>query len=197
MSRSIQQIQQVVLLCQQLVNLGLQGRQIEFIVFVQHFIGSEFAAHVVAQYLIGTPIPIGAQSSFALVQIVPNGMVDSTGAASSCNCGNIAIRAGIAKGSGQHAIKIFRQAADGCISDQFVGLQATVYLFYGGQAHQLFILVQNSADGSVGYSILAKFSSSCYRSCVSTENFVLGSLALSMFCSNTHNHNICLLALIL
>ena len=196
MCRSVQQIQQVILLGQQLINLSLQSRQIEFIVFVQHLIGSEFAAHIVAQHLVSAPIPVGAQSSLALVQIVPNSMVNSAGTTSGSYSSNITFRAGVAKGSGQHAVQIFRQATDGCISNQFVGLQATIYLFHSGQAHELFILVQNSADGSVSYGVLAVFSSSCYRSSVSTKNFVLGSLALCMFCSNTHYHNICLLALI-
>ena len=117
MRRSIQQIQQVVLLCQQLVNLLLQGRQIEFIIFVQHFIGGEFAAHIVAQHLISAPIPVGAQSSLALVQIVPNSMVNSAGTTSGSYSSYITFRAGVAKGSGQHAIQIFGQTTNGCVSD--------------------------------------------------------------------------------
>ena len=92
MRRSIQQIQQVVLLSQKLVNLLLQGRQVKFVFRIQHLVGRKVAAHILAQHLVRAPIPIGAQHSFANVGIVPDSMVDSTGAAGRSHSRNIALR---------------------------------------------------------------------------------------------------------
>ena len=187
--RSVQQIQQVILLSKQLVNLFLQSRQVELIVFVQHFIGGEIAAHILAQHFVCTPVPIGAEHGITVIGVVPDSMVDSTGAACGCNCGNVAFRTGVAEGSSQYAVQIFRQTADRCVSNHFVSGKTAENLFYSRQADELFILVQNSADGSVGNGILAVFGSSCHCSSVSTENFILGRFTLSVFCSNTHSHN--------
>ena len=187
--RSIQQIQQVILLSEQLVNLFLQSRQVELVVFVQHFIGGEIAAHILAQHLVSAPVPVGAEHGITVIGVVPDSMMDSTGAACSCNCGNVAFRTGVAESGSQYAVKIFRQTADRCVSNHFVGGKTAENLLYGRQADELFILVQNSADGSVGNGILAVFGSSCHCSSVSTENFILGRFSLSVFCSNTHSHS--------
>ena len=185
MRRSIQQIQQVVLLSQKLVNLLLQGRQVKFVFRIQHLVGRKVAAHILAQHLIRAPIPIGAQHSFADVGIVPDSMVDSTGAAGRSHSRNIALRTRAAKGSSQHAVQIFRQAADRCIGNHFVSRQTAENLLHSRQADELLVLVQNSADSRIRHVILAIFCRSSNRRRISTKNFVLSRFSLRVFCSNT------------
>ena len=141
MSRSVQDVKQVVLFSKEFFYFFFQCRQIEFVVFVQHFVGSKVTVHVSAQYFIRTPEPVGAKYGVAFTLVVPNCMMDCTGTTSSSNSSNMCVRTGFTESSGHYAFQVFRQTGDGSVRNQFVSCQTAINFFYGRQAHQLFIFV--------------------------------------------------------
>ena len=141
MSRSVEDVEQVVLFSKEFFYFFFQSRQIEFVIFVQHFVSSKVTVHISAQYFISTPEPIGAKHGVAFALVVPNCVVDRTGTTSSSNSSNVRVRTRFAKSSSYYAFQVFRQTGDGSVRNQFVSCQTAINFFYGRQAHQLFIFV--------------------------------------------------------
>lgn len=91
----------------------LTGSQVEFVVRRGHGIGGQVPVHVFTDLVVGTPVPGRGQDGIPGFRIVPDCMVDGTGAAGRGDgCGE-SFRTGLAEAGVLDQFQVFRQSMMG------------------------------------------------------------------------------------
>ena len=169
----------------------LTGSQVEFVIRRGHGIGGQVPVHVFTDLVVGTPVPGRGQDGIPGFRIVPDCMVDGTGAAGRGDSCGESFRTGLAEAGVLDQFQVFRQSHDGSVLEVFRIFQSTEYVADCGQHHKVFIVVQDASDGGVDHCICADFTDPFLGGFTGPENTVLGRfcLFLRMRCYTAVHHN--------
>ena len=191
-SRSVDNQQQGILLGQKLLHLLCQGSQIIVLVLVKELVGSQAAALLLAQYIVGTPEPIRGQYLITNLRIVHNSVMNRTSTTCSSYGCQIALWLVVSKGQVNNGIQISWQTSNWCISNSISNRQIVKNLLHSRNAGQLLILAHNSTNGSIGNSLSTMLLDSLTASSAGTKDNINKLLTYTIGC-NLRTHIYCLL----